>query len=158
MEQNELEIISNFRPEILSDVFINFNEEADYDVDINKFPLSYLHGEIELLNISMNSHFGDEHSFRLNQSENGYNLIICNEYSRNFFNYCNFYKEIPTQKEILETFINMDFVKDVNFLDSIIQQNEFSNANEVLDFFIFYSDYYPDLHKLFNEYMLKKSF
>jgi hypothetical protein len=132
MEQNELEKVSNFRPEILSDVFLNFNEEADYDVDINEFPLSYLHGEIELVNISMNSHFGDEHSFRLNQIENGFELIVCNEYCRNFINYCKFYKEIPTQKEILETFVNMNLEKGSNYLDSIIEQNQFRNINDVL--------------------------
>ena len=156
MEQNELEKVSNFRPEILSDVFLNFNEKADYDVDINEFPLSYLHGEIELVNISMNSHFGDEHSFRLNQTENGYKLIVCSEDSRNYFNYCKFYNEIPTQKEILEIFVNMDLVTGSNFLDSIIEQNEFSNVNEVLEFFIFYSNYYPELHILFKEYLLNK--
>jgi hypothetical protein len=154
MINRDIENLGAYQPTIKSTEFISNGQSVDENADINEFPLAFLSGEIELLNITMNSHFGDEMSLRLTNHNGLFQLIICSEYTRTYFNFINTYDHIPTQKEIVFAILDMEIVPGTKYMDAIIEQNEFSSIDQFINFLKIDSTYYPDV-KLLLEYYLQ---
>jgi hypothetical protein len=158
MINRDIENLASYQPIIKSTEFISNDQSVDENADINEFPLAFLSGEIEVLNIIMNSHFGDEMSLRLTNHNGLFQLIICSEYTRTYFNFINTYDHIPTQKEIVSAILEMEIVPGTKYIDAIIEQSEFSTINQFIDFFHFYSTYYPNVKVLLEYYLHDKRY
>jgi len=116
-------------------------------------------GEIEFVRISLASTTGDVYSLRIKKEEKSFEVTIVDEYETEFTDYENKYVQIPTQGEVFDIIINMNYEPDSEpYWLAIIGQNGFETIDQITDFIQIDSNIYPDLNELFKDYLVNNNF
>jgi hypothetical protein len=156
------ELISNeillYRPvELVEKLSSHVNEQLDSD-DSEDGPLVLLPGEIIIAEIIFNSRLGDYHFVTACMKNDRIGIDVRDEYDQGFFDYNDEFSLIPTQQEIFEILVGMKVGGSDdgrNYLADVIFYNEFEKIEDISDFIILTSDYYPDLRLLFENWLFE---
>jgi hypothetical protein len=158
MSELILNEIRLYRPvELIERLSSHVNEHLDSN-DGEDDPLELLPGEIIIANIIFNSHSGDFHFVTACMKNDRICIDVRDEYDQVFFDFNNVFSKIPTQQDVFEILVEMKVGGSDDgrtYLEDVIFYNEFEQLEDILNFIIFSSDYYPDLRLLFENWLFE---
>lgn len=147
-----------YRPiELVEKLSSLVNEQQDSN-DREDSPLALLPGEIIIAEIIFNSHSGDYCFVTASMSNDRITIDVRDEYDQGFYDFNDYFSEIPTQQEIFEILVGMKAggsEEGRSYLADVIYYNYFEEIQNVIDFITLSSDYYPDLRLLFENWLYK---
>jgi hypothetical protein len=145
-----------YRPiELVERLSSHLNEQLVSN-DRENSPLELLPGEIIIAEIIFNSHCGDYCFVTARKSNDRIGIDVRDEYDQVFFDFNHYFSQIPTQQEIFEILIGMKVRGSDDgrtYLVDVIFNNEFEQMEDILNFIILPSDFYPNLRLLFEKWL-----
>jgi hypothetical protein len=150
--------LNNFRPANL------FSENPTDNirrptVDVGEFLPSFGIGIVEVARISLESVTGDVISFRVRKTPKKFALEIIDEYGSVFVGFKRLYNDIPTQGELFNAARDFCYESDgQSIILGTIEMNELTTIDEIIRFFYFDSNIYPNLNQLFEDYLVQIDF
>ena len=114
---------------------------------------------IEIVTIVFNSSIGDHHTIMSRLENTVIEIEVRDEYGQTYYNYKSEYNSTPKQEDIFKIIVEMKIYLseelDIPYLIFIIRYNELKSMKEIKDFIKIYSDYYPDLNYLFENWLVE---
>ncbi len=151
----DIKSIENFQPATL---FADLKPQRHHNpyVDIGEFLPKLKKGMVEIASIELASVTGDIINICACHKKEGIQILVEDEYLSKFIGYKNHFTKIPNQGEIFNIIVEMGYEDNdgcPSCLFGLIEDNDLDNINDIKDFFQIYSDFYPNLDELFENYL-----
>jgi hypothetical protein len=121
-------------------------------IDVGEHLPATSNGYFEIARILLSSTTGDVISILSKPIKKGYKIKVEDEYETIFGGYKKTYKLIPTQGEIFEVIKDLQD-NELNYLEQLMEYNDFESDDDIINFISIDSDLYPNLNDLLIEYL-----
>lgn len=150
ISQKEYELKRGFRP---ANIFIETpttNVRRPY-VDVGEYLPKKKRNEVDVVRISLHSTLGDVIAIRVKKLRGGgYTVNVRDEYDGDFIEYRDEFEVIPDQGEIIDVITEFNNSEtNTGFMFEILEEQEKTTLEAVMDFVYLDSNIYPDLNEMF---------